>query len=291
MAPDRRRRRCERTRAGSCSSTACAGSTPGSGSKTTSGDVQPGLCASFAAGAVCCDERAEIISAEVGRGVFSTAPTATDIVASKATYPARMAASSDADGLMLAVHERMAQTEVAIAEAAASRHVDRSHRDRRSTARPSAHRRARSASSRATRSRISRPSCTGWSARSAHGQRTPVFTIGTTWSRHAWYLRLPGPGRFAVVGDRPVRVLVEPRAGRRDRAGEPVERRAPALRVRATQRHPRPAEPLSDRRPRARAAPPPGRPSPALPKSPPGRARKRATNSGCRAGHELTLSR
>ena len=25
-------------------------------------------------------------------------------------------------------------------------------------------------------------------------QRTPVFTIGTTWSRHAWYLRLPGPG-------------------------------------------------------------------------------------------------
>src|SRR5204863_9976613 len=24
-------------------------------------------------------------------------------------------------------------------------------------------------------------------------QRTPVFTIGTTWSRHTWYLRLPGP--------------------------------------------------------------------------------------------------
>ena len=45
-----------------------------------SGRRQPGLCASFAAGAVCCEERAEVISAEVGRGVFSTAPTATDIV-------------------------------------------------------------------------------------------------------------------------------------------------------------------------------------------------------------------
>lgn len=26
----------------------------------------------------------------------------------------------------------------------------------------------------------------------APGQRTPVFIVGTTWSRHSWYLRLPG---------------------------------------------------------------------------------------------------
>ena len=58
----------------------------------------PGICASFAAGAVCCDERAEIVAAEVARGVFSTAPTATDIVTSLATYPARMAASSTSTG-------------------------------------------------------------------------------------------------------------------------------------------------------------------------------------------------
>jgi hypothetical protein len=25
------------------------------------------------------------------------------------------------------------------------------------------------------------------------GERTPVFTIGTSFSRHSWYLRLPGP--------------------------------------------------------------------------------------------------
>lgn len=29
----------------------------------------------------------------------------------------------------------------------------------------------------------------------AGGQRTPVFLMGTTWERHAWYLRLPcSPG-------------------------------------------------------------------------------------------------
>jgi hypothetical protein len=25
------------------------------------------------------------------------------------------------------------------------------------------------------------------------GQRTPVFLMGTSWDRHSWYLRLPGP--------------------------------------------------------------------------------------------------
>ena len=156
------------------------------------GDIYPGLCASYAAGAVCCDSRAEITAAEVGRGVFSTAPSAADIVTDKAAYPARMAASSDVDGLMLAVHERMTRTEVAIAEAAASdtdvdlividgpmrgrQHVDRAIGFIKSHAvaylPPDLHRMVGAL---------------------GHGQRTPVFTIGGTWSRHAWYLRLPGP--------------------------------------------------------------------------------------------------
>src|SRR5258708_3438228 len=79
--------------------------------ESDAGDVHPGMCASFAAGSVRCDERAEITSAVVDRGVFSAAPNAADIVTSNATYPARMAAGSDGDALMLAVHERMAQTE------------------------------------------------------------------------------------------------------------------------------------------------------------------------------------
>ena len=34
------------------------------------------------------------------------------------------------------------------------------------------------------------------------GERTPVFTIGGggTWTRHSWYLRLPGPGGSPRAG-------------------------------------------------------------------------------------------
>ena len=163
------------------------------------GGVHPGLCASFAAGAVCCHDRAEVTSAEVGRGVFSTAPTAADIVTDKATYPARMATSFDVDGLMLAVHERMTRTEVAIAEAARQddsidlivvdgplrgrQHIDRAIGFIKSHAvaylPPDLHRMIGQLGAK---------------------QRTPVFTIGTTWSRHSWYLRLPGPAGSPWAG-------------------------------------------------------------------------------------------
>lgn len=160
--------------------------------ETDTDDVLPGLCASFAAGAVRCDTTAEMIAWEVERGAFSTAATATDIATTLATYPARMAASADIDGLMLAVHERMSQTEVAIAQAVRAdgsvelivvdgplrgrQHIDGTIGFVKSHAvaylPPELHRMVGDL---------------------GPGQRTPVFTIGTSWSRHSWYLRLPGP--------------------------------------------------------------------------------------------------
>jgi hypothetical protein len=150
---------------------------------------QPGICASYAAGVVRCDGRAEIVDIAVGRGMFSTAPTAADIVTLKAEYPARMAASSDIAGLMLAVHERMAECEVLLASRAGGADLividgplrGRAHIDRA----------VGFIKSHAVR----------YLPEELHtlvgtlgaGQRTPVFTIGSTWSRHAWYLRLPGP--------------------------------------------------------------------------------------------------
>jgi hypothetical protein len=156
------------------------------------GDVHPALCASFAAGAVCCEHKAIVTHAEVGRGLFCAAPNATDIVTDRATYQTRMAASADVEGLMLAVHERMSATEVAIAEQASTDTgidlivIDGPLRGRQHISRaigfikshavtylpPDLHRIVGSLGSR---------------------QRTPIFTIGTTWSRHAWYMRLPGP--------------------------------------------------------------------------------------------------
>lgn len=150
---------------------------------------QPGICASYAAGVVRCDGRATITDISVARGMFSTAPGAADIVTAKAEYPARMAASSDIAGLMLAVHERMAATEVQLASGLAGadlividgplrgrQHIDRAVGFIKSHA-----------------VRYLPETQHGIVGSLAAGQRTPVFTIGSTWSRHSWYLRLPGP--------------------------------------------------------------------------------------------------
>jgi hypothetical protein len=156
------------------------------------GDEQPGICSSYAAGAVACDGRAELVALIVERGVFSAAPTATDIETHFTTYPARMAPSPHLDELMRSVHERMARAEVAIAEEArrdasidlvvidgplrGRQHIDRavgfvkSHEV--AYLPPDLHRMVGTL---------------------APGERTPVFTIGTSFSRHSWYLRLPGP--------------------------------------------------------------------------------------------------
>jgi hypothetical protein len=32
------------------------------------------------------------------------------------------------------------------------------------------------------------------------GQRTPIFLMGTSWDRHSWYLRLPGPAGAPWAG-------------------------------------------------------------------------------------------
>jgi hypothetical protein len=34
----------------------------------------------------------------------------------------------------------------------------------------------------------------------APGERTPAFTIGSTWTRHSWYVRLPGAGDAPLAG-------------------------------------------------------------------------------------------
>ena len=121
--------------------------------------------------------------------MFSTAATAADIVTRHATYPARMAGSNDIAALMLAVHERMTDVEVGIAGRVdgadlvvidgplrARTHIDhavgfiKSHAVRYL---PEELHRVVGAL--------------------AAGQRTPVFTVASTWSRHSWYLRLPGP--------------------------------------------------------------------------------------------------
>jgi hypothetical protein len=149
----------------------------------------PGICASYAAGAVRCDGRAEVVEIAIARGMFSTAPSAADIVTANATYRARMAGSNDIAALMLAVHERMTEIEVGIAghvEAADLVVIDGPLRGRAHV--DNAVGFIKSHAVRYLPEELHRVVGT-----LAAGQRTPVFTVASTWSRHSWYLRLPGP--------------------------------------------------------------------------------------------------
>ena len=158
--------------------------------EATDGDFQPGLCSSYAAGALCCDERAELLVHEVERGMFSASPAATDISTGLAAYPARMAAGSDIDALMLAVHERMTRTEVGIAETVGRDPsidlivIDGPLRGRQHVPRTIGFVKSHAVA-------YLPPVLHRLVGSLAPGQRTPVFTIGTSFSRHSWYLRLP----------------------------------------------------------------------------------------------------
>ena len=76
-----------------CSSTGCAASRPGSGSRearaTAGNEASAALCASYAAGVVCCCARqAHLVLVETRRGLFTVAPQAGDIMTWAGAYTA-----------------------------------------------------------------------------------------------------------------------------------------------------------------------------------------------------------
>jgi hypothetical protein len=155
------------------------------------GLTDSGICASYAAGAVLCDGSATVCAVRVGRGLFSASSSAFDLATSAGTYTVRIAASSAPDSLSLALQERMGALEVDAAEEAL--HVCRAQLV---------------VIDGPLRGRTHLPNAVGvikthhvvYLPAEQHrmvgelraGQRTPMFTLGTSWSRHSWYLRLPG---------------------------------------------------------------------------------------------------
>jgi hypothetical protein len=167
------------------------------------GVAAPALCASYAAGVMCCcgPGGAHLAAARVQRGLFSTAPAMADIVTGAGTYAAvHVPPHPDRPPmqiLSLALQRGLAATEVQVALAHRADHgteeddlivVDgplprrplvraigfvKSHRDSYLPA-----------------------VVAGIVAGLAAGQRTPVFRIcHPTWERFSWYLRLPAaPG-------------------------------------------------------------------------------------------------
>ena len=155
-----------------------------------------GIAASYAAGLVCCDGAARVADVTVERGLFTAAPEATDITARSARYPARLASGPGLDQLSLALQQRLTNAEVQLALTFRSTHqtdddlliVDGPLRGRTHLERTVGYIKTHHASYLPTEQAATVAALTP-------GQRTPAFTMGTSWRRNSWYLQLPGtPG-------------------------------------------------------------------------------------------------
>ena len=156
----------------------------------------PGIAASYAAGLVCLNGSAWISDVVVERGLFTAAAEATGLESRHATYRAWKAAGPGMDQLSLALQRRLSDAEVQLAllfrkanpDAGDLLFVDgplrgRTHLDRTIGYIKTHH---------TTYLPPDQASVVGMLG---PGQRTPAFTMGTSWRRNSWYLRLPGsPG-------------------------------------------------------------------------------------------------
>lgn len=153
----------------------------------------PGIAASYAAGLVCCNGAARITDVAVERGLFTAAADAADLASRHGVYPARRALGPGMDKLTLALQQRLSDTEVQLAMLFRKENPDandllfvdgplrgRTHLDRTIGYIKTHH-----------TSYLPPPNAATVAALQP-GQRTPAFTMGTSWRRNSWYLRLPG---------------------------------------------------------------------------------------------------
>jgi len=163
------------------------------------GEVSQGICASYGAGAVRCDGRAELVAATVRRALFTTAPGAGDLETRHGRFALVPVLGDDPDRLSLCLQQKMGELEVAVAREAGTGCagepivVDGPLRQHRHL--PGAvgyvkgqHRFYGAEVVRATVGAL------------LAGQRTPVFAMGEAFTRYSWYVRLPGERNHALAG-------------------------------------------------------------------------------------------
>ena len=153
----------------------------------------PGIAASYAAGLVCLNGSATISHVAVERGLFTAAKEAADIDSRHGFYAARTAPGPGLDQLSLALQQRLSDAEVQLALLFRAEHPDandllfvdgplrgRTHLERTIGYIKTHH------------TTYLPPEQAAVVSALAAGQRTPAFTMGTSWRRNSWYLRLPG---------------------------------------------------------------------------------------------------
>jgi hypothetical protein len=156
----------------------------------------PGIAASLAVGLACCDGQARVAGVLVERGLYTAAKEAAGIVTRAVSYPAHQARGGTPDELSLAMQDHLARIEVRLAQQFRAGNpqagdllvIDgplrgRTHLERTVGYVKTHHSRYLPAEQARVVTAL-RP-----------GQRTPAFTMGTSWRRHSWYLQLAGtPG-------------------------------------------------------------------------------------------------
>jgi hypothetical protein len=150
---------------------------------------RPGLCGSYAAGAIRCAEAAELVAAEVRHGLFTSSSGATAVDTPHARYDVRAVAGEGNDQLMLGLQQRMRELEVGVAvEVGADADlvvVDGPLTDRQAVRGAVGFVKTHHAS-------YLPEELGGIVGDLRPAQRTPVFLATTKWSRYSWYLRQPG---------------------------------------------------------------------------------------------------
>jgi len=156
------------------------------------GNAVPGIFASYAAGAVRCDGRAEVVAVTVGRGVYSPASDLADVATAHGVFGAHTTKDASPEALMYAVHEDMAECEVRIAEDARRNGDEMILLDGPLRKRGHIHDAVGIVKSHYVR--YLPPELDGVVAVLHPGERTPVFRVeAAPFSRASWYARLPGP--------------------------------------------------------------------------------------------------
>ena len=172
-------------------------------------DATEALCASYAAGVVCCCAAgAHVVAAELRRGLFSVAPHAGDIQTRAGGYRANLVTQGKSGvpvltALSQSLQRRLAEIEVITAtqaRGAADGHVGRhagSEAGDLLIVDGPLHGRQHLPRAlgyiKSHRTTYLPPELNAMVGTLAPGQRTPAFLMGTSWDRHSWYLRLPGP--------------------------------------------------------------------------------------------------
>jgi hypothetical protein len=166
-------------------------------------DASMALCASYAAGVVCCcpSRGAHLLTSQARRGLFTTAINAADVPTSAGTYQANITPDDQEENLpallSAALQRRLGDLEINIATNARIALADHGITPDTDLLVVDGPLRGRTHLPRALgfikshRAAYLPPDLHAMVGTLAAGERTPVFLMGTSWDRHAWYLRLP----------------------------------------------------------------------------------------------------